>query len=813
MPGIQTPYTAVEKLMNKFSSIRTKLITNIMLLVSITLVVLLTVITVSNIFSVNKFVAKSKSSVHATLTAKGKTLVKNNSKALSGLAADNAFTAIQNLVASTVADDNDLIYGIYMDAQRVPWVFASPDNPTGFPESNKPLDDSLSLWAGSLDKVSFSEYSLKKTNVIEFAAPVRENDEIIGCIRYGLSTRPLEEAISIILADGRTSRQITIAILFAMGILSLIIGYIIVLHLANRITQPIGTLVNSTKIIAEGNYDVSVSSESNDEIGDLAAHFEGMRTTIKMYTDHLQNMIDEKIQQITDILNNIDQGLFTINLDGSVNHEYSSRANAILGVPDVASCTLKELLRLDEKKEKAFTTWFLLVQKQYTKQRWKKIERLAPVREIKLPAGPGSENVRYISISYQLICNKGGKLEKIMVLAQDISEKRTADMRIAEERLQHENDVKTILCIVNTPAEEIKEFTEDTDSRLKNLHLEIDRHLIGVQKQRSRFSKDNYRYRITDENIERLFRDIHTIKGNSGSYGFELISKFAHETETLIDKLREPAEERRDIILLSIRENLDEMNTMLDDIYSRIRQIYGGEEEVTLHIPKPHINSIVELSNRINPAEQDALVRQLISECQVLTWKPLRSLLGKYQKMAKKLARKLNKVITFKMVNDQTLYPHDTLAGLDEVLIHLIRNAVDHGIENSELRRELGKSDGTITISLDCTDRERTVTISDDGHGIDIDTYLEKCIAKGIISRQETATLSQEEKYALLYKGGISTSSTVSDVSGRGIGMQIIHAKITGELHGTLNIHSTLGKGTTFTITTPLNRGSSHAAS
>lgn len=792
--------------MKKFVSIRTKLVVNTMVLISIAFVVLLSVITTSNIRTVNKNIEKSKKNIRTSLTAKGKTLAKNNSMAMRGMAADNAFTAIQDLVSSTVKDDNDLVYGIYMDQQRMPWVYASTENPDGIPEGHKPLDDSISLWVANITELSFREYGNEKSNIIEFAAPVQYEDEILGFIRYGLSTESMEESINEALANGRATRNQAIIIIVVMGLFSLLCGYFVIRKLAEKITSPIGSLVTSSKTIAEGNYDVIVNQESNDEIGDLATHFEVMRVTIKKYTDHLQDLIDEKMQQVNDILNNIDQGLFTINLDGTVNQEYSARANTILKVNDVASCTLKDLLRFDVKQENNFNTWLQLVQKKHRSQRWKKLTRLAPVQEIELLIQPETNDLEYIAISYQRIYDKKGNLSKIMILALDETEKRLKDMQMAAERLKHENDVKAILSIANTPAEEIAEFTEDTTSRMRTIHKAIKKHLDGVNKQRELYP-ETPPYLISKEDIDRLYHDLHTIKGNGGSYGFEMLSHYAHQAEDLLEKLREPIEDRRDNTLNQMNDYLIKMDSSIDDIHQKIKLIFGKEEEITVRIPEPRVNSIVDLSKSIQPKVSDPQVKMLVTECIMLSWKPLKTLFRKYQKLALKVARRVQKNVTFIITKDNMLLPANSLAELDDVLLHLIRNAVDHGVEAPEIREELGKGIGRVTVSLETNDAQRVLTISDDGRGIDVESVVEKAIEKKLVTVEEASALSYHDKLGLLFKGGVSTAEAVSDISGRGMGMQIINDKVS-TIGGTLDINSTLGKGTTFIITIPFSKES-----
>ena len=788
--------------MSKFVSIQTKLTTLSMLLIGATFVCLLSTAIILNIITLDRNIQKSKKSIRNALMAKGKTLVRNNSIAIQGLAADNAFTAIRELVASTVADDPDMAYGIYMDHRRVPWVLTTLQDTTNTTLATSPLDDSLSLWASTLRQPSSREFGFADSNIIEFAAPVIADDNTMGWIRYGISTRSMQHAIKETLADGRYTRNISIIIHITMGLISLFIWFLLAKRLTLRITRPVASLVDSSRLISEGNYDISVIPQSNDEIGDLAIHFEKMRVTIKKYTGHLQDLINEKMQQVHEILNNIDQGLFTINLDGSVNNEYSARANTILRVEDVASCGLRMLFRLDARQEKSFMMWLALIQKSHKRQRWIKLERLCPFRRIELSVPSEEPSTAYISISYQPVYDKNGDLLKIMVLAVDETEKRLKDIQMVAERLRHENDVKTILSIANTPAEEISEFMEDTTARMRALHLETTSLLDSLNREREIFP-DKPSMSISSEQIDRIYRDLHTIKGNSGSYGFEVISRYAHDAENFLEKLREPAEERRSVPLTKIAGLLDKVDGQIADIRGKIKLIFGDEEELIVRLPQTHINSIVKKSIRLRQYADDDRIKDLLSECIMLSWKPLKTILRKYEKMAMKTARKLHKNIIFIITNETIRHPFDIVTDLDDVFIHLIRNSVAHGIEETEVREELGKGVGRIRITLDITEKSRIITITDDGKGIDFAKLAENAVEKNIVSREEADRLLVERESDLLYLGHISTSRTITDISGRGMGMRIVRDKI-NSMKGTFAVDSWPGKGTTFRIEVPV---------
>ncbi len=274
--------------MKKFVSVRTKLTANTMITISAIFIIVLSVVTVINIRSVNQSIVRSERNIRNSLTVKGNTLINNNSMAMTGMAADNAVTAVRNLVSSAIKDDPDIVFGIYMDTDHIAWAYSTPENPSGVPQNNAPLEDELSEWAGSLKKPESRIHKHQGKEVIEFAGPVFFDRQILGFIRYGISTESMHQLLRETLADGIRTRNYMIAVLLCLGIGSLAVSYFIVRRLSARITRPIDSLVKSAMTIASGNYDVPVTSDSNDELGLLVKDVDKMRKAIRELTENLK---------------------------------------------------------------------------------------------------------------------------------------------------------------------------------------------------------------------------------------------------------------------------------------------------------------------------------------------------------------------------------------------------------------------------------------------------------------------------------------------------------------------------------------------
>lgn len=814
--------------MRKFVSIKSKFIGRVGALIGIVFAVMLAVLFVLNYQSNSTQLKKTQANIEASIKSRGNVLVSNNSTALRRMVQDLAITDITELVAATVAGDEDIVRGIYMTGPendmpgpRVPLAYATAKQPTGAVSGANELKDSITLWVVENAKVGeggiisavnriFKSNELDKDNdLIEFAAPVYDADEdkILGYVRYTFTTAPMNRAIKAAEEGAKKSLTTQLSFLGALMVVSIIVIIVMLTQLTDKITRPIASLMKSAKVIADGNYNIEVHSESNDEIGDLASDFNEMRKTIKKYTEHLQDIIDEKMRQVKDILNNIDQGLLTVDFEGKVGEEYSLRANDILSVEDVASHDIYELLKLDSKAKKSFDVWIDLIQKKQEKQRWQKLEKLAPVHSMEFEIahdGDDDADSKFITVSYQKVFDKDGRFTKLMLLTKDETEKRKKEEMMEQERLRHENEMKTILGIANTPENEMSDFIEDSDKRIKTIKGELIAHLEGVKQQREEHPSPEFEYHVSNEQIEALYRDIHTLKGNGGSYGFDLLSQYAHKAEDALEELRSPLNSRRSD---SIEEMLNYVLLMEEnfiEIQEKMKLIYGSDETVFCRIPMERVEYVQKVAVAVEEMFKDnTVVHDLVKATEVLSWEALKTVGRKYQKIAQKAASTVNKEIEFVINDGNKLVPADIFEGVDEALLHIVRNAVAHGIESDEDRAELEKGIGIVTLDVDYNEERKLVSVSDNGRGINKEVILSKAVEKGIISEAEGSNLSDEDVYAFLFHSGFSTADSLTEVAGRGVGLDVVKENIE-KLGGTIDIKSEVGVGTTMAITLPL---------
>ncbi|MBE0363700.1 two-component system, chemotaxis family, sensor kinase CheA [Pseudoalteromonas ulvae UL12] len=183
---------------------------------------------------------------------------------------------------------------------------------------------------------------------------------------------------------------------------------------------------------------------------------------------------------------------------------------------------------------------------------------------------------------------------------------------------------------------------------------------------------------------------------------------------------------------------------------------------------------------------------------------PIKKVFGRFPRVVRDLARSLKKEINLLLVGEETDLDKNLVEALADPLVHLVRNSVDHGIEMPDDREASGKvRTGTVTLSASQEGDHILLKIEDDGAGMDPEKLKSIAIGKGVIDADVAARLSDTEAYNLIFAPGFSTKEEISDISGRGVGMDVVKTKIT-QLNGSINIESQKGVGTTLEIKVPL---------
>ncbi|ODS34608.1 MAG: chemotaxis histidine kinase [Candidatus Scalindua rubra] len=368
------------------------------------------------------------------------------------------------------------------------------------------------------------------------------------------------------------------------------------------------------------------------------------------------------------------------------------------------------------------------------------------------------------------------------------------------------------------------------------------------------------------DGINALFRVFHSIKGLSSFLGIKDVTNLAHTTETLLDLSRDGKIKLSGAPLDIVFEATEMMRLRLDDarnavenklsfpqtrglakLISRLEAVIRGESIPAREVPasqpvtpttvqaapaklketvKISVDLIERLAliaasfNKIEPqianlkstALSEEVHKDLITACAevyevatLMRMVPILMLFQKMTRMVRDLSKKTGKLARLVLSGEDTMIARNMIEKLKDPLIHMIRNAVDHGIEDAEVRKAAGKPPlGTVQLSARCEDdngkKHAIIELKDDGKGLDPKVLIEKAVSKDVI--ESGTELTDEEAFKLIFAAGFSTAANVTAISGRGVGMDVVRNNIEA-LGGKILITSEVGTGSTFTITLP----------
>ena len=200
----------------------------------------------------------------------------------------------------------------------------------------------------------------------------------------------------------------------------------------------------------------------------------------------------------------------------------------------------------------------------------------------------------------------------------------------------------------------------------------------------------------------------------------------------------------------------------------------------------------------------DLVTSELQGAIMLTRMQPIGNVLGKFPRVVRDLAKKLGKEVELTLIGKEVELDKTIIEAISDPLTHLVRNSVDHGVESPEQRRAQGKEPrGTIVLKAYHSAGQVVIEISDDGRGIDGDQLTTVAVTKGLISADQAKLMSAKERINLILLPGFSTAPKVTDVSGRGVGMDVVKTNL-DQLGGTIEIDSVVGKGTSISIKLPL---------
>ena len=608
-----------------------------------------------------------------------------------------------------------------------------------------------------------SRVSLEKAITRALAKGNKFLETIIESVPYRVSLRAISDTTGnpaylvsfYSLANAKTRRTKLTLVFLISGTGLLLFGFLMSRSMAKNLSDPITALVYGAQKITQGNLGHQLLVQRNDEIGTLTKTFNLMsvelqknRESLLDYSKNLELKVEQRTTELRQahetiqaMIDSVGQGFLTCDKQGQILPTFSKACITLLG-DDPSLSSFPSIFGAEQEQEE-LRSWLEMV-----------FDEPLPFEDI-VALGPQvlpKVEDKFVTLEYHAQRDEHGTINGLVIVATDKTDARKAREEAEQERAY----TRSILSIANSKAQVI-EFINYTRSRLTNFANTL--------------SANNL-------NRDMTHFELHTIKGGAATYGLRELATLTHELESTNT-------------LEDLPEYIQKARQSIEQFVSRYEAILGkwvsdGEQRIELKVPE-----LIAFREEL----QDPYLKKYFSEHFIAQraediFMPFDTML---QSLAKELDKELNTLI---VLGGDTKIDPTNITKILATFPHLLRNAVDHGIETPNERQRANKPRaGTIRIEVDSNGSSLKISVNDDGKGISAETIRAKL--------DDTLELNDEEVIQLVFDAGLSTQNTVNEISGRGIGMSAIKDAV-DESHGNIRISSREGLGCTTVIEIPI---------
>jgi signal transduction histidine kinase len=599
-------------------------------------------------------------------------------------------------------------------------------------------------------------------------------------------------------------------------LVALLLTAVALIIFAGRFVGPIQRLTLATVATEKATDFTAIPIETNDEVGVLTASFNRMLSTLSEYQLHLEEKVMERTrdlaeakQEVSDILDNMAQAIFTINEAGKVNREFSAYTRELFGDVEIAGTSALDLLQLNpsqNKEDYSRMSFWLGNITGADELQWMMSEDEGISDAQIMRGGPdGQESQRFLELKYAPIY-KAGVVDKIMVIAKDVTTIKGLEDEVDEKEREKEESLDRVSEIASMDPELFETFINESYNIL--LNCDEVAAALGVDLE----DKDA---------INSLFRHMHTLKGNARIFQVTTVQNVAHNIEEYFGAIRDGREEltaktveRVTSQLKEVRELLGQFEQLGRRVLSSVDASARGRGQATTRIPETRILSLrkefKELARALSAVSDKLPVAvvegmdELSAAVKQLTMVPMTHLFERFRKMIFDLGKELGKSVNdLEVEGDEILVDAKLIDKMRDVLIHALRNCMDHGIESPDERGKAGKEEkGHIRVLCAQSEGALVFEITDDGNGVDIEGVKQFAFQKKFLSEEALENITDQELCNLLFEPGFTTAKKVTDVSGRGVGMDVIRTTMR-ELKGDAEMTSESGSGSKLKLWIP----------
>lgn len=595
------------------------------------------------------------------------------------------------------------------------------------------LGSALNVWTPLFEMIApllESNVNLNRINFNEINSYVTDNNLVIlGLMNQLTSERELHAA-----SKAEQLRLIQLIIMF----LSIVNFILILYHIVGRLRESDAQMKSFADNLLASNSDLEV----------------------------LQEQLIETKNQTDEILETVGEGLFLIDRNGLIGEQYSNEMNHIFRDQQFSNRSFLDLMEplLSEKDWKLTKDFLKLLFQQRLKE--KMLLNVNPLDEVdvELIVEDGRKVQKILSFRFNRVLSNDKTIRHALVTVQDVTEHVMLARQLDQQKEEAKQQIELLHSAIQCEPAVLSSFISETVSRLDTINKLLKSTQDGTSKL----------YSI----VKRIYREIHSLKGDASILGLGLFEKMSHQIEDELTRLQGlPQLSGEHFVKLAL--NLDELRGYLDDM---INLIDGVSE----------LNKNVQYA--ANPKHDAQFGHGLVA-----------SFVNDITALANTIAKEKGRCIAIDTTHfDPKLIPSEYFTEFKDLIIQLVRNAIVHGIETPLERQRKSKLDtGIVRLA---TEKGRNnmidLVIRDDGRGIDIESIRQQASDKGLWSQQELEQMDNQNIAALIFEPGFSTASEIDSRAGRGIGMDVVKTKVR-QMGGQLRLAYSPNRFAEFRISIP----------
>lgn len=634
-------------------------------------------------------------------------------------------------------------------------------------------------------------------------------------VRY-IVLRSLDDAL---VASTKISR-----VLYQIAGTALLVSLFVALFISYRLAKPLQTLVRLTRKIAQGDLaaredpsgpveirelgrsmnDMAINlaeskSALDASLSEIATINAGLETTVERRTQSLQLANAE----IAELLDNLQDAVFVVDDEGLVTGRWSAACPEIFALKDIEGQELTAMMFGPEAAEQEALSqhnFMLEMSLGGSRLQWETNRNcLLPQISYRLPSGAREGEIRTLDVRYAPLYDADDWVNKAMLIVSDVTEVLALKRSVEAAEQATERRTVALKSLLAGTKSEMLVFVDDVGPRMELAAAAVT--VFGEQP--------------SQEPISQLFRQLHTIKGNARMLKLSQISSLAHKVEDAIHPIMEAPpqdpvlqrgsqEHLASLAEIEVRmERLSEMTELFEQVAADTFRANDGDEHRIAEKARTRVLAIARDSNDARRIEALEVLGDLIVAEARAEVASTNDLFAQFGTMVAELATELGKEVVVEGDRAEDLYlMQDAVCPVREAMAHTLRNALDHGLESPDARERAGKPrTGKVWLRLRRGAGMYQIEIHDDGAGINLAAVAKIAKKRGLFA--EDASPSAEEVVEALFAPGFSSREEVSEISGRGVGLDAVRQSLT-DIGGRVELRSTQGRGTTLVMQLPM---------